>query len=365
MISCTNEDIFFNSAVKNGKWNMKKLLLNFFVVSLVMGTLSIVLIKPSRCGKSGAKARNKAVMTRFKNIYEASGVQQMGDGRVVIIEDEKSRAISHVLTLKTEDILQENPLRFGQKSKSIKTKLIDLEGIADDLNDNLFAITSYSHSIRGKLKQSRQRFVRFRIKENLIVDFEVFETLGNFIRQKIGVTRINIEAISFDANGKKLLIGLREPLFKGKSLIVVLENPNAIFDSREEPKISDHIIRLDLHGGGIRAMDFNQKLGGYLLANEIKNAEGRFRSRFWFWSGNTADQPREIAIDNMENLKNIEGITSICADGEPRILIVSDDGKMSKRKGAHYALIRYDQLSFFSDSLPSNLSPHTHIPETK
>ncbi|RTZ96598.1 MAG: hypothetical protein DSY90_10175 [Deltaproteobacteria bacterium] len=304
-------------------------------------------------------------MTRFKNIYEASGVQQMGDGRVVIIEDEKSRAISHVLTLKTEDILQENPLRFDQKSKSIKTKLIDLEGIADDVNDNLFAITSYSPSIKGKLKQSRQRLVRFRIKENLISNFEVFETLGNCIRKKIGVNRINIEAISFDENGKKLLIGLREPLFEGRSLIIVLENPNAIFDSREEPKFSDKIFRLDLNSSGIRAMDFDKKLGGYLIVNEIKNSEGKLRSRFWFWPGNADDQPRKIAIDGMENIKNIEGITSMCGDGEPRILIVSDDGNIIKRKGAHYTLIRYDQLSIFRDPLPGNLSPHTHTPEEK
>ena len=91
-------------------------------------------------------------------------------------------------------------------------------------------------------------------------------------------------------------------------------------------------------------MDYNQKLGGLLLVNETTNAKGKIRSRFWFWNGNAADKPREVTIHGMENIKNIEGITSINIGGEPRLLIVSDDGKIHKQKAAHYKVIRYDQL---------------------
>ncbi len=335
---------------------MQKIVPKFLIATLVIGALTIVSIKEARCRKSSGKTKNKNVMIRFKNIYEASGVQQIADGRVVIIEDEKARAISHVLTLVSDDTLQEDPLRFGHQTKKIKTKLNDLEGIAVDANDNLFAITSHSRSVKGKLKHSRERLARFKIKGNLITDFEGFDTLGNSIRQRIGIGAINIEAISFDATGKKLLIGLREPLFEGKSLIVVLENPNAIFDHHEEPQISSKIFQLDLNGGGIRAMDYNQKLGGFLLVNEITNAKGKIRSRFWFWNGNAADKPREVTIYGMENIKNIEGITSISIGGEPRLLIVSDDGKIHKQKAAHYKVIRYDQLLISPAPISSHLS---------
>ncbi len=323
---------------------MRKIVLKSLVVSLALVILSFVSIIQDYCGKSWAKTGNKTVMTKFKNIYEASGVQQIADGRVVIIEDEKTRAIRNMLTFVSENTVQEDPLRFSHQSKRIKTKLNDLEGIAVDGDDNVFAITSHSRSVKGKLKHSRGRLVRFKIKGNLITNFEGVETLGTCIRNKIGINEINIEAISFDADRKKLLIGLREPLIEGKSLIVVLENPNAIFDHHEEPKISDHMFRLDLNGGGIRAMDFDQKLGGYLLVNEIKNTERKIRSKFWFWTGTGTDKPRKVTILEMENVKNIEGISSVRINGEPRILVVSDDGKMYKQKCAHYKVIHYDQL---------------------
>ena len=336
--------------------DMQTIALKCLIASLMIGALSIVSIKEARCGKSSGKTKNKNVMIRFKNIYEASGVQQIGDGRVVIIEDEKERAISHVLTLGSDGTLQEDPLELDQHTKKIKTKLNDLEGIAVDAGDNVFAITSHSRNVKGKLKHSRERFARFKIKGNLITDFKGFDTLGGYIRQAINADAINIEAISFDATGKSLLIGLREPLFEGKSLIVVLENPNAIFDHDENPRISSQIFRLDLNGGGIRAMDYNHKLGGFLLVNEISNAKGKIRSRFWFWNGNAAYKPRKVTIRGMENLRNIEGITSINNDGEPRLLIVSDDGKIHKQKAAHYKLIRYDQLLIAPGPISSRLS---------
>ncbi len=272
-------------------------------------------------------------------VYKQSGMAES-----LSLKTKKKRAISHVLTFGTGDVPREDRLQFDKPSKNILTKLIDLEGIAEDARGHLFAITSHSRSIKGHLKQSRQQFVRFEIQKNLITDFEQFHFLGNCIRRKIGVNEINIEAISFDKNGKKLLIGLREPVLEGKSLIVVLANPNAIFEQREKPKILDQIFRLDLDGGGIRAMYFDQKLGGFLIANEIKSAQGKLRSAFWFWNGTAVQSPYRISIKGMDNIKNIEGITLVNIDGAPCILIVSDDGKARKHKGAHYAILRYDQF---------------------
>lgn len=323
---------------------MGKKIFKSIVIILVLSLLSIISRNQVNSGASWAKSGNKAVMKKFKNIYEASGVQQIADGRVVIIEDEKSLAIKHILTFVSENKVQEHPLKFSHHSRRMKTKLNDLEGVAVDADDNVFVITSHSRNIKGKRKHSRERLGRFKIKRNLITNFQEIGSLGSYIRKKLDAYEINIEAISFDAEKQKLLIGLREPLIAGKSLIVVLENPNTIFDLHEKPKISDQLFRLDLHGGGIRAMDFDQELGGYLLVNEINNAKGKTRSKFWFWTGNSSDNPRKITITGMENVKNIEGISSVNINGEPHILIVSDDGKMYKHKCAHYKVIQYNQL---------------------
>jgi len=47
----------------------------------------------------------------------------------------------------------------------------------------------------------------------------------------------------------------------------------------------------------------------------------------------------------MINLKNVESIAPVSVNGESRLLLLSDDGKAKKNKGAHYLLLEYDQLS--------------------
>ncbi len=316
---------------------MKKTAQNLFIDALVIGSL---IFAPNLFAKSD----NKKLMPRFNNIYEASGVQTMADGRAVIIEDEKKRAISHVLTLASNGIVQEQPLKSDLQSNQINIKLSDMEGLAVDAEDNLFAITSFSRSKKGNLTHKREYLVRFKVEGDQVTHFGAFNKLGKFIRQKLGVNDINIEAISFNASNSKLLIGLRKPVIEGKSLIVVLENPHQVFD-QYKPKLSDQVIRLDLKGGGIRALDYDKKLGGFVIVNEIKNAEGKLRSRFWFWDGNPASTPRKISVPGWENIKNVEGITSVKVNGEPLLLIVSDDGKIHKQKGSHFGVLSYEQIS--------------------
>lgn len=320
---------------------MLKNTLRLFTVSLVIAILFVSPFKQNFFANSD----NHKLMRKFKNIYEASGVQSIADGRIIIIEDEKSHAIKHILALTSNDSFQEQVLQFDGQSSRVKIQLSDLEGITIDGGGNLFAITSFSRSKKGKHTKKRERFVRFRIEGNLIADFKTVDTLGAFIRHKLNVNEINIEAISFDAAHRKLLIGFREPIVNGKSLIVVLENPNEVFDLDEEPIFSDKIIQLDLSGGGIRALYFDEKLNGYFIANEIKNAKGKFRSRFWFWDGALSNTPQKIKISGWKNIKNIEGITSVNIDGKPQILIVSDDGHKGNKKPAHYMFLQYDQLS--------------------
>jgi hypothetical protein len=289
--------------------------------------------------ESTRKIHSNKGMKRFDTIMEASGVQSIADGRVLIIEDEQSDAITHVLTVVSEANILEGRLQSDRIAK-----FNDLEGVAIDSQGYLFAITSHSRSKKGKLKNSREQLVRFKVQGNRVTELQNFSGMGKSIKRKLSTGELNIEALSFDATGKKLLIGFREPLFQEKSLIVVLENPNAIFDKNEKPRFSEQILRFDLGGGGLRALDFFQKLNGYLLVNEVNNKKGKKRSMFWFWNGNILDAPRMVSIQGIKNLHNVEGITSVKIDGEPRILIVCDDGKIHKKKGSHFIVIHYEQL---------------------
>ena len=54
--------------------------------------------------------------------------------------------------------------------------------------------------------------------------------------------------------------------------------------------------------------------------------------------------PERIDLPEMISLKNIESIAPVIVNGEQRLLLLSDDGKFKKEKGAHYMLLEYDEL---------------------
>jgi len=62
-----------------------------------------------------------------------------------------------------------------------------------------------------------------------------------------------------------VLIGMRSPLRDGRALVARVENPSAIFESDEAPRIAPSLDELDLGGNGIRAMAFIPVLSAYLL----------------------------------------------------------------------------------------------------
>ena len=318
---------------------MKKIILIFVVLSIIGVGMIITLYSPPV-----KKADNKKIMSTFNGIYEASGVEQLSDGRAIVIEDEKLSAIKNILTFKSKTKVLVNQLKVNDD----KIILNDLEGITIDADDKLFAITSHSQSIKGKNNSHRSLLVRFSVINNTISDYKevsIKDSLYQFVSRRMGINAINIEGLSFNEKKNKLLIGLRDPVVKGKSLILTLENPQAIFDEpAEEPEFSNQIIQLDLDGGGIRSLYYDHKIGGYLIVNEVKNRRGQLRSKIWLWSGESEDEAHMLIIPGMENIKNIEGITSIKILGKDRILIVADDGIKSALKGAHFAIIKYSNL---------------------
>jgi len=318
---------------------MKKLILTFIALIIIGIGLIIMLYNPPQ-----TKADNKKIMSAFDGIYEASGAEQLSDGRVVIIEDEKSSAIKNILTFESG-----NRVLFNQLvPDKTKIALNDLEGIAIDANDYLYVITSHSRSTKGKNKINRSLLARFSVKNNTISDYKevsIKDSLHQFINRRMGINAINIEGLSFNDKKNKLLIGLREPVVKGKSLILYLDNPYEIFDEQDvEPEFSNQIVQLDLKGGGIRSLYYDKKIGGYLIVNEVKNRRGQLRSKVWLWSGVPEDEAHMLIIPGMENIKNIEGITSIKVKDKDRILIVADDGQKRSLKGSHFAIIKYSDL---------------------
>jgi len=297
-------------------------------------------------------------IAKFEDIYEPSAAQQLPDGRLLIIEDEPTRALS-IAEFGPDGSIQENPLLSLFLLSSFQTRLNDLEGVTMDANGYIYTITSHSRTKKGKRKQDREQLVRFKIQDNNVIEIGIYtnlikqlnasgileKALINSLDQSVSFNKINIEALSFDKDKQKLLIGLRAPLIDGKSIIITLNNPNAIFEHNEPAIFTDDLILLDLNDGGLRSLNYAPYLGGYLMDNEIRKANGKKKSQLWFWKGLADHQPVPIELPNMINLKDVEAVTPVIINGKPRLMLLSDDGKLKNKQQAHYILLEYNQLS--------------------
>ena len=295
---------------------------------------------------------------KFELIYEPSGVQQLPDGRFLVVEDEAAHPLD-VFSLEPDGGVSEKALyrsswlSWTSPNRAMRT-LEDLEAVAVDDQGRVYAITSHSRKENGKRAGEREQLVRFRLEGDQVVDFQVLRGL----RKKISAQHkyfkkaarirdvkddggFNIEGLSFDAAKQHLLVGLRSPRAGSDALIVVLENPQGVFDRGEEPRISDRLIELDLDGGGIRALGYDPYLAGFLI---ISRKPGK-SFKLWLWSGDTAERPSRLKIRRVKNLRQAEGVTPVSLEGRAiGILIVSDEGAGSKGKPGHYLFLRYEQL---------------------
>ncbi len=293
-------------------------------------------------------------ISRFKNIFEPSAAQQLPDGRLVIIEDESSTALS-IVEICSDGSILENVQRDKFLLKAFKRELNDLEGATLSSNGYIYAITSHSRTVKGKRKKSREQIIRFKLNGNKMLDSGSYTKflkhlkesgiLKGVLENKRKFDDVNIEAFSFDKEQNSLLIGFRAPLIDGKSMLVTLENPVGIFERNERARFANKVILLDLKGGGIRSLDYDTHLKGYLISNEVKGENGRLKSQLWFWRGSPGQFPERIDLPERVNLKNIESLAPVTVNGKRRLLLLSDDGNSKKKEGAHYMLLEYDELS--------------------
>lgn len=313
----------------------------------------------SGCGNAAEGIQGFNKFRKFEKIYEPSGVLQLPDERFLVIEDEAAHPLG-VFSLQVDGQVSEQSLynssllSWTSPNRALST-LEDLEAVTADDQGRIYTITSHSRKEDGKRTDKREQLARFTLDGEQIVDFKVLRGLRKKISAQhsslkdAGKIRdvkdsggFNIEGLSFDAAKQNLLIGLRSPLAgSDDAIIVVLENPQAVFDEDEEPRISDRLIELDLHGGGIRALNYDPHLGGFLI---ISRKPGK-SFKLWLWNGNVGTKPKRLKVPEIKDLRQAEGVTPVRLNGRPEgILIVSDDGIALKGKPGHYLFLRYEQL---------------------
>ena len=289
-------------------------------------------------------------------IYEPSAIQQLPDGRFLVVEDEKSHPLS-LVAIGADGRVDSKALTAGLfQVFSDFWKLDDLEGLALDRAGFVYGITSHSRDDDGDEKKSRERLVRFRVEGKRVVDPKVVAGLKQALTMQHSVLAaaaqvrdvkasggLNIEGLEISPDQKRLLIGLRSPLRDGRALIATVENPSAIFDSDEAPRIAPFLEELDLGGHGIRGMSYVPTLGAYLL---IGGPASREQDGFdlWRWSGEPGAPACRVTLPGLRSFEKAEGVSPAVVGGMERIVIVSDDGDRDAGRSASYLLLDPAQL---------------------
>ena len=287
-------------------------------------------------------------------IYEPSAIQQLADGRFLVVEDEKSHPFS-LVTISAAGDVSSTPL-LPPAGDDAAWKLDDLEALALDRAGYIYALTSHSRDAEGDEKKPRDKLVRFRIeggrmtepmlvrglKPALVAAHPVLAAAAGIQDVKTG-GGFNIEALEISPDGRQLLIGFRSPLLGQRALIACVENPAAIFERCEPPRIARDLITLDLGGNGVRGLSYLPALDGYLVISGPA-ASQQVHFQLWFWSGRPGAQARRVSVAGLPGFEHAEGVTPAVIDGQARIVIVSDDGSRLEGRYAHYLLLDPVQL---------------------
>ena len=223
-------------------------------------------------------------------IYEPSAVQQLPDGRFLVVEDEKRQPFS-VFTVGADGRVQSQALTpsLFQVSSSA-WKLDDLEGLTMDQSGFLYAITSHSRDEDGNEKKSREKLIRFRVDGRHVVMPQVVSDLKRALTTRYPVLDaaaavrdvkdsggLNIEALEVDPHNGQLLIAFRSPLVDGKAIVACLENTADVFHSGAKARFPPTLEELNL--GAWHSRFVLRAFAGRVLADRGPSVQGRQRIR--------------------------------------------------------------------------------------
>jgi hypothetical protein len=213
----------------------------------------------------------------------------------------------------------------------------DIEG-STRVGDNLFWITSHGNNRKGREQESRQRFFAITVKTNhgsiriesvgkpytrLLDDLLADPRMKQFnLRAALNLPpktpgALNIEGVAATPEGH-LLLGFRNPVPRGKALIVTLLNPNELLEGKAarfgEPQL------IELGGNGVRSIE--RWRDGYLIVAGSVDGKGKSHLYEWRGSGEAPAPVRNVDFSGM----NPEAISVIDSSSGSELLVVSDDG---------------------------------------
>jgi hypothetical protein len=287
---------------------------------------------------SAAPAVGAGELFVHRGICDASAAATLDARHFIVADDEKN-----VLQIYDRGIAEPVGSVSFKKFLGIREhEESDVEGAAT-IGNRIYWISSHGRNKKAAIAPSRHQFFVTEIicaegrhptvepvgkpyhdlLKNLIADDERFGQY-NFAAASLIAPKqpggFNIEGLADTPDGR-LLIGLRNPVPRGKALLIPLNNPGQLLEPGALPNVTANFgdaIELDLAGRGIRSIE---RVGAayWVVAGPV-DAEGGFSA--YRWSGVASEAPVPLAIPQLDGLH--PECLIVTADG--KIQILSDDG---------------------------------------
>lgn len=271
--------------------------------------------------------------TRYEGLCDASAAIALDAQHFVVADDESNR-----LTLYRRGVpAAVREVELGPFLRAAKES--DLEGAAR-VGDRIYWIASHARNSAGKVRDDRHRFFATAIQGTTVEPVGTpYTTLQADLLASPALAALplgdasrlaaeapggfNIEGLGTAPDGT-LLIGLRNPVPKGRALLIPLLNPADLVAGRGPARFGP-AASLDLGGRGVR--DLAHIGTGYLIVAGPTGDDGSFA--LYRWSGRAGADAVRVPID-LGSLRPEALFT--WPDGQATLL--SDDGGVTLGKKA-------------------------------
>ena len=330
--------------------------------------LAAALVASAPGARGADEATSIAAEGRFATLFEPSGVAQLPDGALLVVEDEAGRALRRVSIDVDGDrsrVRRETMVvpAGGVLARFAIGPLDDLEGAASDGSGRVFVIGSHGE---GRRRADRRKLARFSVRGDEAVELVLTRDLrrdlarahpllaaaldgeggGKGGKKREASGRLNIEGLAYDRRRGALLIGLRAPRLDDRAVVVRLSNPDAYVADGARPAFDPEPWTLDLDEGGVRAMGYDEASDRLLLVSR-RETRGGGRFELWHARADGAGPATRVRLPEGKKLfDDVEGLAVLerGPDAGRGVLFVRDDGRRAKGRGADWFVLSRARL---------------------
>ncbi len=281
---------------------------------------------------------------RHNKICDSSGAIALGKQHFVVANDEDNVLRVYEANKSGKPVTE--ILIDGYFDNNPKGDEVDIEATAQ-LKGNIYWITSHGRNKDGELKPERHQFFANKLIDSdgmafdqvgrsytqLVLDMFNDDRLKEFeleAAEKLPPKKeggLNIEGLTATPN-EELLIGFRNPIRKGKALLLPLTNPADLVAKKGTNAIFGKPITLDLQGLGIRSIEYWESKNQYIIVAGAYDSSNDFA--LYQWSGLDTN-PQLIEGIALPKEFRPEGVL-FYPNRDNQFQLLSDDGLL-KRNG--------------------------------